>query len=39
MTPLALEAIADGHALNNSLEGILASISSVRYELASGDDR
>lgn len=39
MTPTALDAIADGHALNIKLENVLASISAVRYELASGDSR
>jgi hypothetical protein len=39
MTPVALDAIISGHALNNSLEEVLGSIGAVRYELASGDDR
>ena len=39
MTPLALDAIADGHALAISFEEVLGSIAAVRYELASGDDR
>ena len=37
MTPLALDAIADGHALAISFEDVLGSISAVRYELASSD--
>ena len=37
MTPLALDAIADGHALTISFEDVLGSISAVRYELASSD--
>lgn len=39
MRPTAQIAIADGHKLSDSLEDVLASISSVRYELASGDGR
>lgn len=36
ITPVALRAIADGYALNNSLENVLASISAVRSELSLG---